>query len=143
LEQAQDQVTELAGDNVISGPEWRHKLAEMRHDPDAIRNLFLTGEYPYSTKMATGDYEEKKKALQVELLKVQRWVKETGQKIVVLCEGRDAAGKGGTIKRFMEHLNPRGARVVALEKPSEQEAGQWYFQRYIKHLPTGGRDFPV
>ena len=105
---------------------------------DAIRQLFLSGEYPYNTKMANKDYEEKKKALQVELLKVQRWAKETGQKIVVLFEGRDAAGKGGTIKRFMEHLNPRGARVVALEKPSEQEAGQWYFQRYIKHLPTEG-----
>jgi polyphosphate kinase 2 len=74
----------------------------------------------------------------VELLKVQRWVKETGQKIVVLFEGRDTAGKGGTIKRFMEHLNPRGARVVALEKPSEQEQGQSYFQRYISHLPTEG-----
>ena len=72
------------------------------------------------------------------MLKVQRWVKESGQKIVVLFEGRDAAGKGGTIKRFMEHLNPRGARVVALEKPSEQETGQWYFQRYINHFPTKG-----
>ena len=76
--------------------------------------------------------------MQVELLKVQRWVKETGQKIVILFEGRDAAGKGGTIKRFMEHLNPRGCRVVALEKPSETESGQWYFQRYVKHLPTEG-----
>jgi len=69
---------------------------------------------------------------------VQSWAKETGQRIVVLFEGRDAAGKGGTIKRFMEHLNPRGARIVALEKPSEQEKGQWYFQRYIQHLPTSG-----
>ena len=76
--------------------------------------------------------------LQVELLKVQRWVKESGEKVVILFEGRDAAGKGGTIKRFMEHMNPRGCRVVALEKPSETEKGQWYFQRYIKHLPTEG-----
>jgi polyphosphate kinase 2 len=76
--------------------------------------------------------------LQVELLKAQNWVKETGQRIVLLFEGRDAAGKGGTIKRFMEHLNPRGARVVALEKPSERERSQWYFQRYIQHLPAAG-----
>jgi polyphosphate kinase 2 (PPK2 family) len=74
----------------------------------------------------------------VELLKLQAWVKDTGQRVVILFEGRDAAGKGGTIKRFMEHLNPRGARVVALEKPSEVERGQWYFQRYIQHLPTRG-----
>jgi polyphosphate kinase 2 len=136
--QSQDRVTELVEDNVLSGAEWRHKQAEMRHDPKAIQELFLSGEYPYTTAMPTREYETKKKALQVELLKVQRWAKETGQKIVVLFEGRDAAGKGGTIKRFMEHLNPRGAQVVALEKPSEQEAGQWYFQRYIKHLPTEG-----
>ena len=120
------------------GPELRHQLAKMRRDPDAIKELFLTGKYPYHTKIPTRDYERRKEALQVELLKVQRWVKETGQKIVVLFEGRDAAGKGGTIKRFMEHLNPRGARVVALEKPSEHERGEWYFQRYIKHLPTEG-----
>jgi polyphosphate kinase 2 len=74
----------------------------------------------------------------VELLKLQSWVKNTGQKLVILFEGRDAAGKGGTIKRFMEHLNPRGARVVALEKPTDTEKGQWYFQRYIQHLPTAG-----
>jgi polyphosphate kinase len=116
----------------------RHHLAEMRRDPDAIRELFLTGKYPYQSKLSTQDYEQKKMALQVELLKVQRWVKDTGQKIVVLFEGRDAAGKGGTIKRFMEHLNPRAARVVALEKPTEQERGEWYFQRYIKNLPTQG-----
>jgi polyphosphate kinase 2 (PPK2 family) len=72
------------------------------------------------------------------LLKVQKWASETGQKFVMLFEGRDAAGKGGTIKRFMEHLNPRGARVVALDKPTELERGQWYFQRYVEHLPTAG-----
>lgn len=115
-----------------------HHLAEMRRDPDAIRELFLTGKYPYKTKMSTKEYEAKKKELQVELLKVQRWVKESGQKVVVLFEGRDAAGKGGTIKRFTEHLNPRATRVVALEKPSEREGGEWYFQRYINHLPTKG-----
>ena len=96
------------------------------------------GEYPYAKKLDRNTYEAEKAALQVELLKVQLWIQETGQKIVMLFEGRDAAGKGGTIKRFMEHLNPRAARVVALNKPNEQERGQWFFQRYIKHLPTAG-----
>jgi len=96
------------------------------------------GGYPYKHLMSRRSYERKKYELQVELLKLQAWVKETGQRVVVLFEGRDAAGKGGTIKRFMEHLNPRGARVVALEKPSEVERGQWYFQRYVEHLPTRG-----
>ena len=120
------------------GAELLRELGKMRRDPEAIRQLFLTGDYPYHTRIPTREYEHKKAQLQVELLKVQRWVRESGQKIVVLFEGRDAAGKGGTIKRFMEHLNPRGARVVALEKPSEEERGQWYFQRYIKHWPTEG-----
>jgi polyphosphate kinase 2 len=96
------------------------------------------GGYPYKHLMSRRSYERKKYELQVELLKLQAWVKETGQRVVILFEGRDAAGKGGTIKRFMEHLNPRGARVVALEKPSEVERGQWYFQRYVEHLPTRG-----
>jgi polyphosphate kinase 2 len=96
------------------------------------------GGYPYKNLMTRRNYERQKYRLQVELLKLQAWVKETGQKVVILFEGRDAAGKGGTIKRFMEHLNPRGARVVALEKPSETERGQWYFQRYVEHLPTSG-----
>ena len=121
-----------------AGAEYRHQLAEMRHDPETIRRLFENGEYPYHTPMRRAVYEKHKAELQVELLKVQRWVKETGQKIVILFEGRDAAGKGGTIKRFMEHLNPRGARVVALEKPTLEQQGQWYFQRYIEHLPTAG-----
>ncbi len=107
-------------------------------DPEQLRENFQSEIYPYKHKMKREVYERHKQELQVELLKVQRWVKETGQKIVLLFEGRDAAGKGGTIKRFMEHLNPRGARVVALEKPSEQERGEWYFQRYIRHLPTRG-----
>lgn len=98
----------------------------------------LPASYPYRKRMQRREYEVQKAKLQVELLKVQNWVKETGQRIVVLFEGRDAAGKGGTIKRFTEHLNPRGARVVALEKPSDAERGQWYFQRYIQHLPTAG-----
>jgi len=88
--------------------------------------------------MSRKRYEAEKYKLQVELLKLQSWAKETGQRIVILFEGRDAAGKGGTIRRFMEHLNPRGARVVALEKPSDAERGQWYFQRYVQHLPTAG-----
>lgn len=98
----------------------------------------LPDSYPYRTRIKRNEYEKTKKQLQIELLKVQRWVKETGQHIVLLFEGRDAAGKGGTIKRFNEHLNPRGARVVALEKPTDAERGQWYFQRYIQHLPTKG-----
>lgn len=96
------------------------------------------GEYPYKNLLSRKSYEQQKYHLQVELLKVQAWVKAAKQKVVILFEGRDAAGKGGTIKRFMEHLNPRGARVVALEKPSEVERGQWYFQRYVQHLPTAG-----
>ena len=103
-----------------------------------LTDSFEASDYPYDTKISRTEYEKRKKELQIELLKVQNWVRETGQKIVILFEGRDAAGKGGTIKRIMEHLNPRGARVVALEKPSEQEKGQWYFQRYINHLPTEG-----
>ena len=116
----------------------RHELSMMKRDPERIRHLFENGEYPYSSKMPRKVYEAHKAELQVELLKVQKWVKEQGEKIVVVFEGRDAAGKGGTIKRFMEHLNPRGARVVALDKPSERERGQWYFQRYVEHLPTAG-----
>jgi polyphosphate kinase len=96
------------------------------------------GGYPYKNLMTRKSYEKSKYLLQVELLKLQAWVKEHHQRVVIIFEGRDAAGKGGTIKRFMEHLNPRGARVVALEKPSEIERGQWYFQRYIQHLPTAG-----
>jgi len=94
--------------------------------------------YPYKFKMLRKDYEREKFVLQTELLKLQQWIRESSQRLVILFEGRDAAGKGGTIKRFMEHLNPRGARVVALEKPSDVERGQWYFQRYVEHLPTMG-----
>ena len=120
------------------GGATRHRLAEMRHNPDAIRHAFESGEYPYHSPMPDREYLVHMGELQVELLKAQNWVKESGQRIVVLFEGRDAAGKGGTIKRFMEHLNPRGARVVALEKPNERERTQWYFQRYVERLPSAG-----
>ncbi|TCK07331.1 polyphosphate kinase 2 [Marinobacterium mangrovicola] len=91
-----------------------------------------------SKKMKRAEYEELKLELQIELLKMQNWVRASGERVLILFEGRDAAGKGGTIKRFMEHLNPRSARVIALEKPTEREKGQWYYQRYIKHLPAAG-----
>ena len=108
-------------------------------DPDTeLAPGWREGGYPYRNLLSRRSYEKQKYRLQVELLKLQAWVKDSGQRVVILFEGRDAAGKGGTIKRFMEHLNPRGARVVALEKPSEVERGQWYFQRYIEHLPTRG-----
>ncbi len=106
-------------------------------DDELVQN-WQTAVYPYQNLMSRKSYEQQKYQLQVELLKLQAWVKETGNRLVIVFEGRDAAGKGGTIKRFMEHLNPRGARVVALEKPSELESGQWYFQRYVQHLPTRG-----
>ena len=127
------------------------KLRELmaRHEDEARHQKHLgedgeladdwrEGGYPYKNLMSRRTYERQKYILQVEFLKLQAWVKETGQRVVILFEGRDAAGKGGTIKRFMEHLNPRGARVVALEKPSDVERGQWYFQRYVEHLPTRG-----
>jgi polyphosphate kinase 2 len=94
--------------------------------------------FPYDERLTREHYELEKRLLQIELVKLQSWVKESGRRIVLVFEGRDAAGKGGTIKRFTEHLNPRGARVVALEKPSEREKTQWYFQRYIAHLPSAG-----
>ncbi len=121
-----------------SAAETSQQISQKHNDPDEIRRAFETGEYPYHTKIRRQAYETHKNDLQVELLKVQKWVKDTGQKVVLIFEGRDAAGKGGTIKRFMEHLNPRSARVVALEKPTEAEQTQWYFQRYIKHLPSAG-----
>lgn len=109
------------------------------HESDGLLAAdWREGGYPYRFLMSRKSYEKQKYRLQVELLKLQAWVKKTGQRIVILFEGRDAAGKGGAIKRFMEHLNPRGARVVALEKPTEAEKGQWYFQRYVEHLPTRG-----
>ena len=99
---------------------------------------FEIGEYPYKKSMDKEEYARHLRELQIELLKVQHWTKETEQRHLLIFEGRDAAGKGGTIKRFMQHLNPRGARVVALSKPSDVERTQWYFQRYVPHLPSGG-----
>ncbi len=112
-------------------------------DPENItleerREFFREGAYPYQRKISLDAYYEHKFPLQIELVKMQNWVRETGEKVVIIFEGRDAAGKGGTIRRFMEHLNPRGAKVIALEKPTKEEAGQWYFQRYVRHLPTNG-----
>ncbi|MDD2722286.1 MAG: polyphosphate kinase 2 [Gallionella sp.] len=123
----------------ILGTDTNTTVAKLHASKDEqLSSDWRDGGYPYRNLMSRKNYEKQKYQLQVELLKLQAWVKETGQKVVILFEGRDAAGKGGTIKRMMEHLNPRGAHVVALEKPSEVERGQWYFQRYIQHLPTAG-----
>ncbi len=129
-----------AADNIDQIADVIKKIGESRNGKAALtkQDIFKHGYYPYKRKMTRREYEAKKQELQVELLKFQNWVKNTGQKVVILFEGRDAAGKGGTIKRIMEHINPRGARVVALEKPTETEAGQWYYQRYIQHFPTDG-----
>ncbi|HBP31470.1 MAG TPA: polyphosphate kinase 2 [Advenella kashmirensis] len=122
--------------------EEKLRADNLRHpetDPDyKLQDNWQDGGYPYKYLMSRRNYEFQKYDLQVELLKLQSWIKETGQRVVIVFEGRDAAGKGGTIKRFMEHLNPRTARVVALQKPTERELGQWYFQRYVEHLPTSG-----
>lgn len=112
--------------------------SHLRHDADSVRRAFETGEFPYKSRLGNKAYEEEMAQLNVELLKAQNWIKTSGERVVVIFEGRDAAGKGGTIKRFMEHLNPRGARIVALEKPNDRERSQWYFQRYIENLPSGG-----
>ena len=108
----------------------------LREDGSAV-DTWRQG-YPYDERLDRVEYERDKRLLQIELLKLQYWAKRNGQRLVVVFEGRDAAGKGGTIKRFMEHLNPRGARIVALEKPSARESTQWYFQRYVAHLPSAG-----
>ncbi len=122
--------------DVLDESTKRHKAR--READEELSPAWKDGGYPYRYLLSRKSYERQKYGLQVELLKLQAWVKETGQRVIVLFEGRDAAGKGGAIKRVMEHLNPRGARVVALEKPSVQERGQWYFQRYVQHLPTAG-----
>lgn len=117
-----------------------------RDAPAAVREAIATGgareilnpAYPYTKRMPDKEYDKSYKALQIELVKMQSWAKDTNQRIAIVFEGRDAAGKGGTIKRFRENLNPRGARIVALSKPSDAEASQWYFQRYIQHLPSAG-----
>ncbi len=121
----------------------KSEKSSKKNKPDKVRKLsrkaiFQQGTYPYPKKMDRDEYEAQKADLQIELLKMQAWIREKGERMLILFEGRDAAGKGGTIKRIMEHLNPRGARVVALEKPTNLEMGQWYFQRYIKHFPSAG-----
>lgn len=107
-------------------------------DKTLIEYYFSTHVYPYESRLNVREYYEQKLRLQIELVKLQNWIQESGQRVALVFEGRDAAGKGSTIKRFMEHLNPRWARVVALEKPTEEERGQWYFQRYTKELPSRG-----
>jgi polyphosphate kinase len=126
----------VAGQDTPEGPVGPKKFPDA--GANTLRQAFEAGRYPYARLMGRVAYETEKARLQAELLKVQIWAQETGQKFVILMEGRDAAGKGGTIKRFMEHLNPRYARVCALTKPSDVEKGQWFFQRYIAHLPTAG-----
>ena len=110
----------------------------MMSGKELLKITYANADYPYAKKMKLVDYEKEKRQLQIELLKVQAWIKKKNKKIVSIFEGRDAAGKGGTIKRFTEHLNPRVARVIALEKPTPRELGEWYFQRYVTHLPTKG-----
>jgi polyphosphate kinase 2 len=108
------------------------------YGPDGRRMDTWREGYPYPERMERREYEIEKRRLQIQLIRLQHWVKDEGRKVAILFEGRDAAGKGGTIKRFTEHLNPRGAQVVALDKPSEREQTQWYFQRYVQHLPGAG-----
>ncbi len=129
-------IAKAAGDLAPESPS--KKPGSAKKSKEIKPRTFEATGYPYRDRLSTRTYEQEMKQLQIELLKAQNWVKETGQKIIIIFEGRDAAGKGGTIKRFMEHLNPRGARVVALEKPNEREKSQWYFQRYLEHLPAGG-----
>ena len=106
--------------------------------PDGTPVKAWCEDYPYARRLRRAEYLKQKRGLQIELLKMQHWVKESGGRLMVVFEGRDAAGKGGTIKRFTENLNPRGARVVALEKPTEKEQSEWYLQRYVSHLPAAG-----
>lgn len=111
-------------------------MTASHHDIHDIH--FEDHEFPYEKRLRRKVYEDRLELLQIELLKLQRWTKESNARVLILFEGRDAAGKGGTIKRFIEHLNPRGARIVALQKPTETERSQWYHQRYVAHLPSGG-----
>jgi len=122
----------------LLGADKARAIVALGNPDEELSDDWRDGGYPYKNLMLRRNYEQQKYRLQVELLKLQAWVKAAGQRVVIIFEGRDAAGKGGTIKRVMEHLNPRGARVVALEKPTPTEQGQWYFQRYVEHLPTAG-----
>ena len=128
--------TELLKD--LSNADKVMNSSTMMSGKELLKISYANGDYPYAEKMKLVDYEKEKRLLQIELLKAQAWVIESNKKIVSIFEGRDAAGKGGTIKRFTEHLNPRVARVIALEKPTPRELGEWYFQRYVTHLPTKG-----
>ncbi|GAB4226191.1 MAG: polyphosphate kinase 2 [Methyloligellaceae bacterium] len=124
-----------------SGPAFDYSAFDLEQPelPEEIEaGAMQSGGYPYPRRMRRKAYERELRLLQIELLKLQRWMRESGARLVILFEGRDTAGKGGTIKRFMEHLNPRHAHVVALSKPTETERGEWYFQRYVAHLPTAG-----
>jgi polyphosphate kinase 2 len=127
-------IAELSGFRVVDDEDDDPRLL----NPDGHPVDTWREDYPYDERLERHEYDHDKRLLQIELLKLQNWCKDTGERLLILFEGRDAAGKGGTIKRFMEHLNPRGARVVALEKPNQRESTQWYFQRYIKHLPAAG-----
>ncbi|HKM63841.1 MAG TPA: polyphosphate kinase 2, partial [Acidisphaera sp.] len=127
-----------AGESASHAASAAHAFAAMRHDPAAIRHLFESGEYPYKSPMRTAPYEAHMLELQRELLKAQRWVEQTGQRLVILFEGRDAAGKGGTIKRILERVSPRVFRLVALPAPTERQKTQIYAQRYVEQLPAGG-----
>ena len=131
-----DLLDELAGQLGLRLKRSRSRLQLVRSDGSPVDTW--REDYPYSERLGRRSYEEQKRALQIELLKMQRWVKDSGERLMIVFEGRDAAGKGGTIKRFTENLNPRGARVVALEKPTEKEQTEWYLQRYVAHLPAAG-----
>jgi len=133
----------LAGAPEFPGPEVEIGGVHVDLDADALPAdiedaAFTSGGFPYDKKLKREKYDEQLYALQIELLKLQRWAQSSGARIVVLFEGRDSAGKGGAIDRLTQHLNPRSARVAALPKPSDAERGQWYFQRYVAHLPTSG-----
>ena len=130
LERLADQL----GLSVVTGKPGRFKLA----GADGSRVRTWREDYPYDRRYSRKKYESVKRSLQIEMLKLQRSVKASGERLIIVFEGRDAAGKGGTIKRFTENLNPRGARVVALDKPTDRERTEWYLQRYITHLPAAG-----
>jgi polyphosphate kinase len=131
-----DELLNLDGDYRIDDDNYDDDPILLRADGGPVDTW--SEDYPYDERMAREQYDQDKRLLQIELLKLQNWVKDRGERLVIIFEGRDAAGKGGTIKRFMEHLNPRGAQVVALEKPTKREQTQWYFQRWIRHLPAAG-----
>ena len=137
---------DILNDEITDGSNLEEIVHDERRKDKSKKNHMQDrrGKNPHEKRVAVWvkdevlRYESELKDLQIELLKMQNYVKETGQKVLMIFEGRDAAGKGGTIKRITEHLNPRGARVVALDKPSDKETTQWYFQRYVQHLPSAG-----